>query len=150
MKNIFSSEVTGEVISRINNLTEQSQPTWGKMNVGQMLAHCNVSYEYVYDGIHKKPNPVMRFILTKLVKQKVVSETPFKHSERTAPDFIIKGERDFDKEKQRLISYIHKTQELGGDHFDGKESHSFGKLSTTEWNNMFYKHLDHHLAQFAV
>jgi hypothetical protein len=150
MKNIFSSEVTGEVISRINNLTEQSQPTWGKMNVGQMLAHCNVSYEYVYDGIHKKPNPVMRFFLTKLVKQKVVSETPFKHSERTAPDFIIKGERDFDKEKQRLISYIHKTQELGGDHFDGKESHSFGKLSTTEWNNMFYKHLDHHLAQFAV
>jgi hypothetical protein len=150
MKNIFSSEVTGEVISRINNLTEQSQPAWGKMNVGQMLAHCNVSYEYVYDGIHKKPNPVMRFILTKLVKQKVVSETPFKHSERTAPDFIIKGERDFDKEKQRLISYIHKTQELGGDHFDGKESHSFGKLSTTEWNNMFYKHLDHHLAQFAV
>jgi hypothetical protein len=150
MKNIFSSEVTGEVISRINNLTEQSQPAWGKMNVGQMLAHCNVSYEYVYDGIHKKPNPVMRFFLTKLVKQKVVSETPFKHSERTAPDFIIKGERDFDKEKQRLISYIHKTQELGGDHFDGKESHSFGKLSTTEWNNMFYKHLDHHLAQFAV
>jgi hypothetical protein len=150
MKNIFSSEVTGEVISRINNLTEQSQPAWGKMNVGQMLAHCNVSYEYVNDGIHKKQNPVMRFFLTKLVKQKVVSETPFKHSERTAPDFIIKGERDFDKEKQRLISYIHKTQELGGDHFDGKESHSFGKLSTTEWNNMFYKHLDHHLAQFAV
>jgi hypothetical protein len=138
------------VISRINNLTERSQPGWGKMNAGQMLAHCNVSYEYVYDGIHKKPNPVLRFILTKLVKQKVVSETPFKHSERTAPEFIIKGERDFDKEKQRLISYIHKTQALGGAHFDGKESHSFGKLSTAEWNNMFYKHLDHHLDQFAV
>ena len=34
--------------------------------------------------------------------------------------------------------------------FDNRESHSFGKLSKTEWSNMFYKHLDHHLTQFGV
>jgi len=28
-------------------------------------------------------------------------------------------------------------------------SHSFGPLSKTEWNNMFYKHLNHHLTQFG-
>ncbi|MCJ8164098.1 hypothetical protein MKJ04_04535 [Pontibacter sp. E15-1] len=31
-----------------------------------------------------------------------------------------------------------------------QESHSFGRLSSQEWNNMFYKHLDHHLSQFGV
>ena len=36
------------------------------------------------------------------------------------------------------------------DYFDGKESHSFGPLNKTEWNNMFYKHADHHLTQFGV
>jgi SRSO17 transposase len=49
-----------------------------------------------------------------------------------------------------LKAYIIKTQELGATHFEGKESHSFGTLTSTEWNNMFYKHLDHHLGQFGV
>ncbi|MDZ7604070.1 MAG: hypothetical protein U5K79_00455 [Cyclobacteriaceae bacterium] len=49
-----------------------------------------------------------------------------------------------------MIAYIKKTQELGADYFDGRASHSFGKLTRTEWNNMFAKHLDHHLGQFGV
>ena len=27
---------------------------------------------------------------------------------------------------------------------------TLGKLKSQEWNNMFYKHLDHHLTQFGV
>ncbi|CAC9976917.1 hypothetical protein [Flavobacterium panici] len=68
----------------------------------------------------------------------------------TAPQFIIAGDRDFELEKSRLISYILKTQELGENEFEGKESLSLGKLTTKEWNNMFAKHLDHHLSQFNV
>ena len=49
-----------------------------------------------------------------------------------------------------LIQYIQKVQQLGEQHFDGKESLSFGTLNKTEWNNMFYKHIDHHLRQFGV
>ena len=37
------------------------------------------------------------------------------------------------KKKKRLIVYLHETQVLGEDHFNGKESHSFGKLSKEEW-----------------
>jgi hypothetical protein len=150
MKNIFTSEVTSEVINRINHLDENSKAQWGKMNVGQMLAHCNVSYEFVYDDIHKKPNVVMGLVLKLLVKKIVVSETPFRHNERTAPAFLMTGDKDFNKEKERLINYINKTQSLGEEHFDGKASISFGKLSKTEWNNMFYKHLNHHLNQFGA
>ncbi|WP_162415337.1 hypothetical protein [Cyclobacterium roseum] len=53
-------------------------------------------------------------------------------------------------EKEPLIQYLHKTVELGADHFEGRESLSFGKLSKQEWNNLFYKHLDQHLIQFGV
>ena len=63
---------------------------------------------------------------------------------------IIKETKDFEVEKQRLINYIVKTQQLGENYFDNKESHSFGKLSKIEWNNMFYKHLNHHLTQFGA
>ena len=56
----------------------------------------------------------------------------------------------FEEEKEKIIDYINKTQELGATHFDGKESHSLGKLTINEWNNLFYKHIDHHLNQFGV
>lgn len=150
MKNIFDPGVTKELIARINALEPTTTPIWGRMNVAQMLAHCNVTYELVFDNIHPKPNPIMRFFLKAFIKNMVVNEKPYKHNSQTAPVFLIKGEKDFDTEKNRLISYINKTQELGEAYFENKESHSFGKLSIKEWNNMFYKHLDHHLMQFGV
>lgn len=150
LPDIFCKAVSREVISRIEKLNSQQQPLWGKMTAAQMLAHCCVSYEYVYENRHKPPGPVMKLILKMLVKNQVVSEKPYPRNGRTAPDFKITEERDFEHEKQRLIAYIWKTQALGKLHFKGKESHSFGKLSCTEWNNMFYKHLDHHLTQFGV
>ncbi|MCV2484825.1 DUF1569 domain-containing protein [Flavobacterium sp. SH_e] len=150
MQNVFLKEDCDQYISRINQLKSNTQPLWGKMSVDQMLAHCNVTYEMVYDDIHQKPNAFMRFILKSFVKNKVVDESPYPKNIRTAPQFIIKGYRNFELEKERLISYINKTLELGKNNFEGKESLSFGKLSSKEWNNMFAKHLDHHFSQFGV
>lgn len=150
MKNIFEKEVSQEIINRINNLTSKSTAVWGKMSVAQMLAHCCITYEMIYEKTHVKPNKFKALMLNLFVKNIVVGEKSYKTNSRTAPEFIVSDEREFEKEKERLIKYINKTQELGSDYFDNKESHSFGKLSATEWNNMFYKHLDHHLHQFSV
>lgn len=150
MKNIFNQGETTEVINRINNLNSNSQPLWGKMTVGQMLAHCNVTYELVYDDKHPKPNSFKKFMLKLFVKNIVISEKPYKKNGQTAPEFIIKDNKNFDTEKKRLVDHINKTQQLGDKYFDGKESHSFDTLTKDEWNNMFYKHLDHHLKQFGV
>ncbi len=150
VKNIFDKTVTGEIQARIEKLSPETQPLWGKMSVDQMLAHCNVSYEMAFENIHPKPNAFMKFILKMLVKNTVVSETLYKKNSSTAPAFLIKDEKNFETEKARLKAYITKTQELGATYFEGKESHSFGALKSKEWNNMFYKHLDHHLGQFGV
>lgn len=150
MKNIFDREVANEVISRIDKLTSESKPNWGKMNVAQMLAHCNVTYEMVYTNKHPKPNKFTTWMLRNFVKKAVVSEKPYSKNGRTAPQFLVVDEKDFIAEKQRLIDFIIQTQKLGASHFEGKASHSFGKLTAREWNNMFYKHLDHHLTQFGV
>ncbi|PQJ78487.1 DUF1569 domain-containing protein [Polaribacter porphyrae] len=150
MKNIFTEEVTNGIVARINNLTSKTQPNWGKMSVAQMLAHCCVTYEMVYTDKHPKPNAFTKFMLKLFVKKIVTSEKTYVKNGRTAPQFLITDEKVFETEKKRLIDFINKTQKLGEDHFDGKESHSFGKLNKQEWNNMFYKHLDHHLTQFGV
>jgi hypothetical protein len=150
MKNIFDKEVTSQIISRIDSLTETTQPNWGKMSVSQMLAHCCVAYEMVYTNKHARPNALVRKMLKWFIKKPVVNEVPYPKNGRTAPQFIISDARAFEVEKKRLVAFIIQTQELGESHFDGKESHSFGKLTITEWNNSFYKHLDHHLTQFGV
>lgn len=150
MKNLFDKEVMDETVQRINSLTSTTQKQWGKMDVAQMLAHCTVPYELVYENKHPKPNGFKKFIIKLFVKNLVVSEKPYKQNGPTAPEFVIKENKDFEVEKNRLIAYINKTHQLGEAHFDGKMSHSFGILSKKEWNNMFYKHLNHHLTQFGV
>ena len=150
LPNIFTPEIANTIIARIQQLTPQTQPLWGKMNVAQMLAHCNVAYEMAFENIHPKPGFLMRWVLKALVKPGVTNEVPYQKNLRTAPAFLITDERDFNKEKTRLIEYIEKCVNLGSAHFDGKESLSFGKMNSSEWNNMFYKHLNHHLSQFGV
>ena len=150
LKNIFDIKVCNEQIRRINSLQPESQPLWGKMSVDQMLAHCNVTYEFVYTNKHPKPNRIKKFFIQTFVKKIVVGEQPYAKNTRTAPEFIMSNRKDFDHEKKRLIEYISKTQAHGKDYFDGKESHAMGNLTWQEWNNMFYKHLDHHLQQFGV
>jgi len=150
MKDIFSDVVCKEIINRIEKLSTDTQPQWGKMNAAQMLAHCNVAYEMDFEDIHKKPGALMRWILKTFVKKGVVNDTPYKRNSSTAPQFLIKEDKNFEPEKARLISYINKAKDLGRTHFESKESFSFGKLTAEEYNNMFYKHLDHHLTQFSV
>ena len=150
MKNIFDSKETEAVIDRINKLSPTTRPLWGKMSSDQMLAHCNVTYEMAFDDKHKKPNGFTKLMLKLFVKNTVVGDKPYKRNSRTAPQFLITNARNFVEEKARLTDYLKKAQSLGEDYFDGKESHSFGKLTKQEWNNMFYKHLDHHLTQFGV
>lgn len=150
MKNIFDPTVTAELIQRINSLNSDTKPLWGKMSVDQMLAHCCVAYEMAFTDKHPKPNALMRFILKAFVKNGVVNEIPYKKNLRTAPQFIMTGRKNFDEEKARLIKYLEHTCDLGRNHFEGKESISFGPMTSIEWNNQFYKHLDHHLTQFGV
>ncbi|GAA4154476.1 hypothetical protein GCM10022217_11520 [Chryseobacterium ginsenosidimutans] len=151
MENVFDAKDAQNYIDRINNLTPETKSLWGKMMVDQMLAHCNVSYEMVYEPEkHKKPGSISKFILKSFVKPKVVGEKAYTQNGPTAPQFIVSERKDFEEEKKRLIGFIQKTQQLGTAAFDGKESFSFGKLKAQEWNNMFAKHLNHHLAQFGV
>jgi len=102
MKDIFHPQVTKDLIHRINSLTPETSPHWGKMSVDQMLAHCAVAYEMVYTDKHQKPIGLMRILLKTFVKNSVVNEKRYPKSSRTAPAFIISGPRDFDKEKQQL------------------------------------------------
>ena len=150
MQNIFEEAVVEEQIARIKRLASTTKPQWGVMTVDQMLAHVNVPYIMVYENTIPRPNWLLRKVLTAFVKNKVVGPDAYGRNTPTAPVFKMKGAKNFAVEQAKLIAYVRRVQQDGEQTFDGKESASFGPLTTAEWNVMFYKHLDHHLTQFGV
>jgi hypothetical protein len=150
IRNLFDQQETQETIDRINNLSSDTKQLWGKMDVSQMMAHCNVAYEIVYTDKHPKPNGFAKFMVKLFVKNIVVGPKPYKKNAMTSPIFKMTEPKNFEDEKQLLINHLNKTQKLGSDHFNGLENPAFGNLSDTQWNTLFSKHLDHHLQQFGV
>lgn len=151
MQNIFDAKDVQQYIDRINSLTPEAQQKWGKMNAEQVLAHLNVAYSMVFEPEkHKKPSFIAKFLLSNFVKPKLTNELPYKQNLPTSPAFIISDERNFEEEKKKLIGNIQRVQQLGRIAFEGKEHLNFGKISAQGWNNMFAKHLNHHLEQFGV
>ncbi len=148
--NTFEAETTTSVLTRLEAIAHNTQPLWGKMNAAQMLAHLNVAYDMAYHEQKKKSSWVTKLLLKAFVKNIVVGDKPYKRNSRTAPAFLITSEKEFEAEKLRFIENVKITEQKGVAYFDGKESASFGPLTAKEWSNLFYKHIDHHFAQFGA
>lgn len=150
LPSIFDAQVLAQILARLEKLTYNTQPQWGKMNAPQMLAHLNVTYNLAYNRVEVKNNFIMRFILKTFVKKAVINEVPYPKNTRTAPVFIIAEERDFEKEKAIFIRNLQDTATNGAKFFEGRVNVSFGQLTSIEWNNLFYKHIEHHFTQFGI
>lgn len=151
IENMFDSEGKDRILARVNALTPNSTAHWGKMNVGQMLAHCNVAYEIVHEpGKHAPPGFIGRCLANVFAKSLVIGDKPYPKGSPTAPMFVMKDPKEFESEKVRLVNYINKTFAQGEAHYEGLENMTFGRLSSKQWNTLFSKHLDHHLRQFGV
>jgi Protein of unknown function (DUF1569) len=147
VKNLFDAGVKQQIVERINKLTSQTPAQWGKMNVAQMLAHCQMPIG-VAVGTHTiKSNPVKRLLLS-LFKKVLWSEKPYKQGLPTDKSFITTGaEKDFTAEKHTLIETINKFTENS---MVTTIHPAFGKLTKEQWSKACWKHLDHHLQQFGV
>jgi Protein of unknown function (DUF1569) len=149
MKNLFDKSTLEEVINRLNQLTPQSQRQWGKMEVAQMLAHCKEAFKV---PLSDKPLPrmFMGYLFGWMLKSKLHNEEPWKKGMPTAPNFLIKDERNFEEEKRQLIELVTKFNTSGPSKVGLYPHPFFGKLTSEQWGKSMYKHLDHHLMQFGV
>lgn len=149
MKNLFDKNTYVEITCRMNALTPNSQRQWGKMNPAQMLAHCKEAFKVPLSD-KKMPRMFLGLLIGWMVKPKLYNESPWKQNLPTAPNFIIKDDRDFEKEKQELIGMINQFHN-GGPENVGRFPHPmFGTFTKEQWGKSMYKHLDHHLKQFGV
>lgn len=149
MKSLFDKSTYDEITQRLNSLSLASQRQWGKMNVAQMLAHCKAAFAVPLSD-KKMPRSFLGLMVGWMIKAKLYNDSPWKKNLPTAPNFIIKGERDFEKEKQELFGLINQFYN-GGPANVGKFPHPmFGTYTPEQWGQSMYKHLDHHLRQFGA
>ena len=146
IKNLFDRAIKEEIITRINKLTPQSQSQWGKMDVAQMLAHCQMPLG-VATGDHKLKGSFFLRLIGPVFKKQLYNDKPFKRDLPTDKSFKIADTRDFEKEKEILIRMITDFSETT---MSGEAHPFFGKLSKEQWSKGTWKHLDHHLRQFGV
>ncbi len=149
MKNIFNEADKNEILQRVEKLTPQTQPLWGKMNVAQMLAHCANAAKMPTADIKTTRAPFPFNILGTLLKSKILAEGPLRKNSPTAKEIKVVDERDFQTEKANFIAALKK---LGtGEQAVKNDIHPFfGKMKPKEWGRVNYKHADHHLSQFGV
>lgn len=147
MKNLFDKNTYTEITNRIYALTPESERKWGKMNVSQMLAHCKEAFRVPLSD-KKMPRSFMGLLIGWMIKNKLHNDDPWKKNLPTAPQFIIKDERDFEKEKQELISLIDQFHNKGPEKVGLFPHPMFGAFTKEQWGKSMYKHLDHHLQQF--
>jgi hypothetical protein len=148
-KSLFDRDAHLDILGRINKLTPESNPLWGKMTVSQMLSHCQKPLE-VATGDLKLKRGLIGFLFGTMAKKKMVGSEPFSKNLPTDPNFKIAERKDFYKEKNKLVALINQFVKNGREGIT-KESHPFfGKLSLDEWEILLWKHLDHHLRQFGV
>ncbi|RAJ14462.1 DUF1569 domain-containing protein [Olleya aquimaris] len=147
MKSLFETEAYNQIKHRLNQFDESSQPTWGKMTVGQMAHHCQVALNIALqkEDYGLKPNWLINF----LFKKSMYNDKLWKPNMPTARAFKVSQDKDFITEKQVLENLIDAFYQQK-DKEDWHDHPSFGKLTKEQWGQMQYKHLDHHLRQFGV
>ena len=106
MKNLFEAARVKEVKERIAQLRPDSERLWGKMNLAQALAHCSSGMEWAL-GDRIPPRMLLGRIIGRIVKPLALrNDEPMRRNSPTAKDLIVRDERDFGTERDRLCALI--------------------------------------------
>jgi len=120
------------------------------MSVGQMLAHCAEAQE-VANGTKKLEGaPFVAKLFKGFIRKTVVNEKPYPKGTKTHPQYLQSTERDFQREKEYLLSALKMFVKMDEAKVARVEHLLFGRMTREERGWGMYKHLDHHLKQFGV
>ena len=147
MKSIFDPLVKKELHQRISQLSENSQPQWGKMTVAQMLWHCQFPLKLAITNKARKK--FGNFIAKLFFKKMLYNNKPWRKNLPTVKIAKASAPKEFAMEKlilEQLIEDMHLTK----DRTSWNPHPIFGTFSHAQWGQLSYKHLDHHLQQFGV
>ena len=145
---LFDAAGRAAMIARLDQLRADSPRQWGKMSIGQMLAHCQQPLRVAVGELPLKRSLVGR-LFGRMAKKKLLAPEPWKTGMPTAPEFKVTDPREFNAEKAALRALIERFGAGGPSGLTQQPHPFFGPLSSEEWQALQWRHLDHHLRQFG-
>lgn len=147
MKNIFDNDTYEELKTRINSLSNISSRLWGRMEVAQMLHHCQAPLNIILG--REDYNLKSNFLAKMFFKKTMYSDKRWARNLPTVPAFKVTEQKEFKTEKAELLKLLEDAHNLK--HAKSIKPHPvFGEFTKEEWGKLQYKHLDHHLRQFGA
>jgi Protein of unknown function (DUF1569) len=149
MKSIFDPTIRDEIISRIYLINENSKAQWGKMNVGQMLTHCILWQEMIFERIHCNRVFIGKIFGKIALKNVLKDDKPLGRNSPSSRELIIETDQDdldIVVQKKKLIDLV---KEYAGYNNPDFTHPFFGPMTQEQVGYFVYKHTDHHLRQFG-
>jgi hypothetical protein len=147
MKSLFQEDSRAEVLRRIDGLTPQSARLWGRMSIGQMVAHCADQLRLGLGDIGSGPaHGPMRF---PPLRRLIIHWIPWpKGKAQAPPELFTTAPVSLDGDREALRALI---ERFGRAVSESPWPHhpKFGAMSGRDWGVLSYRHLDHHLRQFG-
>ena len=147
MKSTFQSHARHELLERLERLSPEQRPLWGRMTAPQMVSHLLASMRMALGdlAVASKRLP-LRY---PPIKQLVIYWLPFPKGAPTAPELVTRVPEEWSADVAALGDAIAR---LAGRDPGGRwpDHPAFGVMSGRAWGVLTYRHVDHHLRQFGA
>jgi hypothetical protein len=128
-----------EMLERLEKLSPQSQGSWGKMDVAQMLAHVAAFLELGMSDKKARQTLMGRMFGGRVKRQILTKGVP--QNLPTIPRIKISGPKKFQEEKEALQRRLEQFFN-GGEAGITRQPHDFfGYLTSNEWARLQYVHI---------
>jgi hypothetical protein len=137
-------------IGRVNKLSADSKPAWGKFTASGMLAHLNDSYRMTTGELPVKKKSSSAVLSRTPIKKLIIYVLPFPKGAPTAPELIARSSgADLAAEK---LAFVKMLETLGNLTPSARlQPHAaFGTLTYQDYGALMAKHTQHHFRQFGI
>ncbi|HLA62974.1 MAG TPA: DUF1569 domain-containing protein [Rhodothermales bacterium] len=147
MPTLFDPTARAALLDRVDRLTPDARRVWGKMSLGQMLAHTAGQLRL---GLGEMPVKRMRTPYGfPVLRQLAIYVVPWPKGAPSAPELLAVPPAEVEAGKAAVRECAERFGALGPDH-PWPLHPAFGRLSRRAWGVLSWRHLDHHLRQFGV
>ena len=147
-RTIFDKPDLDRLLHRLDRLTPDARPQWGRMTAHRMLCHLSDSVAVCLGEIPAEfrrghlANPVARWLLAYVI--------PFpKAKAETAPEMLQTQPSDWQADLTAARERLRAAAQRGPEGQWARHP-AFGDVSGRMYGVFVHKHFDHHLRQFGV
>ena len=146
-RSLSNDQARQDLLDRLERLTPEARPLWGKMTAPQMLAHL-VDWMLMIRG-DLRTVPIKTYVRYPPMKQFAIYWMPWPKGVPTARELLPGRPVNWGPERELLRQYMQSYPELES-RGSWPEHPAFGNMTTRAWGVLGYRHTDHHFRQFGI